>query len=46
MTSITSSTVISSSSAAFTLLLSVIWLRERVTALNCLALLCAGSAMA
>ena len=38
MTSITSSTVISSSSAAFTLLLSVIWLRERVTALKLLGI--------
>ena len=36
MTSITSATVISSSSAAFTLLLSVLWLRERVTILKLL----------
>ena len=34
MTSITSTTVISSSSVAFTLILSVVWLRERVTALK------------
>ena len=36
MTSISSSTVISSSSAAFTLLLSAMWLRERVTGLKLL----------
>ena len=42
MTSITSTTVISSSSAAFTLILSVVWIRERLTALKVLGvLLCA-----
>ena len=36
MTSITSSTIISSSSSAFTLILSVFWLHERVTLLKLL----------
>ena len=39
LTSITSATVISSSSAAFTLLLSAAWLRERVTPLKVLGVL-------
>ena len=47
MTSITSTTVISSSSVAFTLLLSAIWLRERITALKLLgvALCWVGNAL-
>jgi solute carrier family 35 protein F5 len=47
MTSITSSTVISSSSSAFTLLLSAVWLRERVTVLKLLgvALCWTGNAL-
>jgi solute carrier family 35 protein F5 len=40
LTSITSSTVISSSSAAFTLILSVLWLHERPTAWKLIGVAC------